>query len=219
MKRLAFLLLALAAFVPVHAQTVASCPSGTTAPWATGAFLPCPVVTLYITQPVPTTALIADQRCPATGACVNSWMLANNVVPTDQVWTQKGTPAVGAWVAAKTLTFASTAPPPPPPPYTTSAVLTWTAPTTNTDGTALTNLAGFNIYSGSSATSLSLLGSVGATVLTYTATIGVGTTYFAVTAFNSAVPSTESAQSTVVSKTVTAPVPTTPNAPSSAAVQ
>lgn len=39
-------------------------------------------------------------------------------------------------------------------PTTGSATLTWTAPTRNTDGTALTNLAGYRIYYGTSASSM-----------------------------------------------------------------
>lgn len=43
---------------------------------------------------------------------------------------------------------------PPPPVPTGSALLRWVAPTQNQDGSALTDLAGFNIYYGNSATAL-----------------------------------------------------------------
>src|SRR5438132_4280004 len=46
-------------------------------------------------------------------------------------------------------------PPPPPPPTSGTATLSWLAPTTNTDGAALTDLAGYVIYYGTSATALS----------------------------------------------------------------
>src|SRR5438309_11629995 len=39
-------------------------------------------------------------------------------------------------------------PPPPPPPTSGTATLSWLAPTTNTDGAALTDLAGYVIYYG-----------------------------------------------------------------------
>lgn len=45
-------------------------------------------------------------------------------------------------------------PPPPPPPVAGTAALSWTAPTRNTDGSALTNLAGYRVHYGSSPTEL-----------------------------------------------------------------
>lgn len=89
-------------------------------------------------------------------------------------------------------------------PTDTTATLTWVAPTTNTDGTALTNLSGFNIYSGTSATALSFLAQAkGATTLTYQAlNQAAGTQYYAVTAYNTQ--GLESPKSTVVSKTFAA---------------
>jgi hypothetical protein len=95
-----------------------------------------------------------------------------------------------------------TAPTPPPPPVTGSATLSWQAPTQNTDGSPLTNLAGYRIVYGTSPS-----------VLTQTITINnPGTTthvvdgltqatwYFAVRAVNSA--GAESANSAIASKTI-----------------
>ena len=83
-----------------------------------------------------------------------------------------------------------------------SATLSWQAPTTNTDGAALTDLAGYRIYYGTSATDLSdtiQLTSVG--LQTYVIqNLASGTWYFAVTAVAST--GVESTLSVVVSKTI-----------------
>ena len=93
-------------------------------------------------------------------------------------------------------------PPPPPPPPTQSVTLSWSAPTLNTNGTILNDLAGYYINYGTSATALSQTVTVtGATSTTYTvANLVPGTYYFSVTAYSSA--GTESAPSPTVSKTI-----------------
>lgn len=95
-----------------------------------------------------------------------------------------------------------TAPPPSPPPATGTATLSWDAPILNTDGTALTDLAGYKIYYGTSATALTQQVSIsGASTTTYVVSgLPTGTYYFAVTAFAS--DGTESASSNVGSKTI-----------------
>lgn len=67
-----------------------------------------------------------------------------------------------------------------------SAVLTWTAPTQNTDGTTLTDLAGFHVYYGDTAVNLNQTATVtGATVKTTTIQpLAAGTWFFAISAFN-----------------------------------
>jgi hypothetical protein len=83
-----------------------------------------------------------------------------------------------------------------------SATLSWVAPTTNTDGSPLTDLAGFVINYGTSATSLSQQITVSsATVTGYTVTgLATGTWYFTVSAYTSV--GTQSAPSNVASKTI-----------------
>jgi hypothetical protein len=84
----------------------------------------------------------------------------------------------------------------------TSATLSWEAPTTNTNGTALTNLAGYRIYYGSSATELSQkvqLNGVGVQTYVFD-NLQAGTWYFAVMAVTSA--GVESALSNKVSATI-----------------
>src|SRR4030088_2078979 len=97
---------------------------------------------------------------------------------------------------------APSAPPTSPPPTSGIATLSWQAPTTNTNGAALTDLAGYRIYYGTSATALSdtiQLTSVG--LQTYVIqNLASGTWYFAVTAVAST--GVESALSDVVSKTI-----------------
>ena len=83
-----------------------------------------------------------------------------------------------------------------------TATLSWQAPTTNTDGAALTDLAGYRIYYGMNADDLTQtvqLTSVG--LQTYVIEdLGSGTWYFAIKAVTRT--SVESALSDVVSKTI-----------------
>ncbi len=95
-----------------------------------------------------------------------------------------------------------TAPPAPPPPTTGSATLSWTPPTQNTDGSALTNLSGYVISYGLSANALSQTVSItnpGTTSYTVQ-NLGSGTWYFAVSTVTSL--GTQSAFSSIVSKTI-----------------
>jgi hypothetical protein len=82
-----------------------------------------------------------------------------------------------------------------------AAILSWTPPTQNTDGTALTNLAGYRVHYGRSSTelvsSVQLMGALTKHVL-YGLPAGVH--YFGVRAFNSA--GTESALSNIDDKVV-----------------
>jgi hypothetical protein len=99
-----------------------------------------------------------------------------------------------------------------------TAVLTWTPPTTNTDGTPLTNLAGYKIYWGTSATgTLPNVQSINTPAsVTHTVTgLAANTWYFAITSVNSA--ATESAQSNRGSKITTNC--STPNPPTNLTVQ
>ncbi|HEY5807628.1 MAG TPA: putative Ig domain-containing protein [Povalibacter sp.] len=83
-----------------------------------------------------------------------------------------------------------------------SVTLQWTAPSENTDGTALTNLAGYRIVYGTSQTALNQTVQVAnPSVSTYVLDgLSPATYYFAVRAYNSV--GTESANSAVASKAV-----------------
>lgn len=85
---------------------------------------------------------------------------------------------------------------------TGSSTVSWVAPTTNTNGTPLTNLAGFRVYYGTSSTSLtqsSTVNNVAARSATI-ASLTPGTWYFKVRALNTA--QVESNDSNIASKTV-----------------
>ena len=107
--------------------------------------------------------------------------------------------STSASTATGPSTTASTSP---PPPTSGNATLSWQAPTTDTNGAPLTDLAGYSIYYGTSATDLTdtiQLTSVG--IQTYVIdNLAPGTWYFAVKAVAST--GVESALSDVVSKTI-----------------
>jgi hypothetical protein len=83
-----------------------------------------------------------------------------------------------------------------------SATLTWDAPTTNTNGSLLTDLAGYYIYYGSSADALTQMATLNdAQAISYVVDgLTPGTWYFAVQAFDSA--GNRSDLSNIASKTL-----------------
>lgn len=90
----------------------------------------------------------------------------------------------------------------PPPPAGADVTLSWTAPTTRTDGSSLTNLAGFKAYWGTSSTALTqshTIADPGARTF-IVAGLGSGTWYFSMTAYDAT--GVESARTNTVSKVV-----------------
>jgi hypothetical protein len=85
---------------------------------------------------------------------------------------------------------------------TGSVTLSWEAPTSNTDGTPLTNLSGYRIYYGFSPTDLSQTVEInGVGIQTYVLDdLPSGTWYFAVMALDSS--GDESELSNIVEKTI-----------------
>jgi hypothetical protein len=85
---------------------------------------------------------------------------------------------------------------------TGSATLAWSSPTTNSNGTALTDLAGYHIHYGTNSGALTNVIDVsGAAASSYTVTgLTAGTWYFAVSAYTNT--GLESALSNVGSKTI-----------------
>jgi hypothetical protein len=83
---------------------------------------------------------------------------------------------------------------------TGNASLSWTAPTTDTDGVPVTGLSGYRIYVGRDTTNMELRGGTsGADSTTFLVSgLGKGTYYFAVTAYN--YDGAESAKSNIGSK-------------------
>ncbi|MET0984943.1 MAG: putative Ig domain-containing protein [Steroidobacteraceae bacterium] len=83
-----------------------------------------------------------------------------------------------------------------------NASISWTPPTQNTDGSALTNLAGYRIYYGTSANAMTQVVQVANAGMTnyVLENLSPATYYFALKAYNAA--GAESTQSNVVSKSV-----------------
>lgn len=116
------------------------------------------------------------------------------------------------FVAASTVPLAPTVP---PAATGKSAKLSWIAPTQNTDGSALTDLKGYRIYYGTSATALTQAVTINNADLTSYVidSLASGTWYFAITAINSAgIESPQTAPTTIV-KTPGAPVALTVSVP------
>jgi hypothetical protein len=89
--------------------------------------------------------------------------------------------------------------PPPKSASTGTATLDWTPPTENSDGSSLTNLAGYTVYYGTSADSLTesvKISNPGLTAYTVS-NLTSGTWYFAVTSYSST--GVESIRSGVIS--------------------
>ena len=82
---------------------------------------------------------------------------------------------------------------------TGTATLAWNAPTTNADGTPVTNLAGYKIYYGTVSGFYTAALSIG-NMTNYTIALASGTYYFAVTAIDTF--GLESGFSNEVSKTI-----------------
>jgi len=104
-----------------------------------------------------------------------------------------------AALAAFSITVAAA---PAPPQTEGTATLKWAAPTTNTNGTPITNLAGYLVAYGMSSSSLSQTVNINnPATLSYTVqNLGQGTWYFAVSSVLS--DGTSSSLSAVVSKTI-----------------
>lgn len=137
--------------------------------------------------------------CSGTGAWSGSEAVSGSVttaaLTADATFALTCTGAGGT--ASQSTTVSVTAPP-----VTGYATLSWSPPTTNTDGTPVTTLSGYHIYYGNSASALSQSVPVsGATATSVEITgLAAGTWYFAVAA--DATDGTESAQSAVASKTI-----------------
>ena len=154
----------------------------------------------------------ATETANASGADTTPSLVAPNVGLIDRSQHGSGTASTPGSGSSNSAPPSSTPvsgtvaanPPPSAPPANTSgnATLDWTPPTENSDGSVLTNLAGYTVYYGTSPGSLTQ--SVKVTnpgLATYTMTnLPAGTWYFAVTSYSST--GVESARSGVVSTTI-----------------
>jgi hypothetical protein len=126
----------------------------------------------------------------------SSTVSGSTTPPTGTSGTSSSTPS-GTTSPTSGSTPAST-----PAAHADSITLSWAAPTENTDGSALTNLSGFNIYYGNSATAMTQKVSINTVgLLTYVVgNLAAGTWYFEVVAVNSS--GVQSGPSSTVSATI-----------------
>jgi len=123
-------------------------------------------------------------RLSGTAPAADVGVYSNIVITAYDGYSKAVLPAFGITVKAT----AASAPPPPPPPVATSASVTvsWSPPTQNSDGSPLTNLAGYRVYFGTTATNLNssvTLANPGL-VRDVIENLTPATWYFAMTAYN-----------------------------------
>lgn len=102
------------------------------------------------------------------------------------------------------ISVTGSAPVPPPSPTPGSATISWTPPVKNSDGSALTDLAGYYIDYGLAPNALNQTVKVdGPGIASYIVTgLTPGTWYFSVEAYTSGTPSITSERSTLASKVI-----------------
>ena len=138
---------------------------------------------------LPALVSLALAGCGGSDVAVNS-PTANDTAPSNGSSGSTGSGGTGSGGTGSTA------------PVTATAALSWVAPTQNSDGSQLTNLAGYNIYYGTDPSALTeTIQVANAGALSYTVTgLATHTTwYFTVTSYTSA--GEESARSSVTSKT------------------
>lgn len=117
-----------------------------------------------------------------------TWQLWESVLPTERLWVCQADRTVGTRVTCpgqEGFVLKSSLGPPPPPAYTEPRTLRWDAPTTNADGSPLTDLAGYRLGHGTTSNNYSENVSLGL-VTSYTfAALGVGPHFFGVYAGDS----------------------------------
>ena len=117
---------------------------------------------------------------PATASAPPATVASSTTSTSTSTASQSTTPTTPTTPATPPPTTPST-----PAPTNNTATLTWTAPTTNTNGSALTDLAGYEIHYGTSAGALTntiTIANPGATSYVVT-NLGTGTWYFAMSAY------------------------------------
>jgi hypothetical protein len=147
-------------------------------------------------------ASVATSSAPVTAAATNTSASGSSNTASTGSGSTSGSAASGSTSSGTTAsagTVAKTTPPVAPTSTTDGvATLDWQPPTSNTDGSALTNLAGYTVYYGTSPDNLSKSIKVSnAGLSAYTVTgLTSGTWYFAVTSYSA--DGVESARTTTV---------------------
>jgi hypothetical protein len=138
---------------------------------------------------------------PSTGLLTGS-PGSTNVGTTSNIVISVADGKATASLAAFSITVSGTTATTTPTSTTGTAKVSWTPPTENTNGTALTDLAGYTVYYGTSSSSLTQSITIANPSATSYVVSGLtsGTWYFAVASFTSA--GAESALSPVSSKTI-----------------
>jgi hypothetical protein len=142
-----------------HAQQVATCAGAAPGTVFGAVWLPCPAGVVY---QAPVSNLIVASQISAQGS-TNEWQVASALAQDDQVYTNTPNPKspTSNWWAVSQIKFASPTPPPAPIPSpppsppgggcTAGVVsLNWTAPTKNTNGTAIALPLTYSIFDGPS---------------------------------------------------------------------
>lgn len=140
-------------------------------------------------EPTWATFSIANGTLSGTPTAANVGTFSNIVISVSNGQTSVSLPAFSITVSQPAATSGS-------------ATLTWTAPTTNTNGTALTDLAGYHIYYGTSPSAMSTVVDVanpGTTTYTIS-NLASGTWYFTVNDYTTS--GLESALSNTGSKSI-----------------
>jgi hypothetical protein len=146
----------------------------------------------------------SETQIPSAGATTETSVAGNTTQSGSPVSSTTPTTGSGTTTVAsnnKTSTNTST-PPKSNAPSTGTATLDWMPPTENTDGSVLTNLAGYTVYYGTSSGNLTQsvkITNPGLTAYTMSS-LPSGTWYFAVTSYSST--GVESSRSGVVSTTI-----------------
>lgn len=148
---------------------------------------------------------IALAGCGAdAGAGAAAASTSNTSASSSTSSTVANTPATSPAAGGSTTTTSTPTPLPPPPKAVTTASITlaWVPPTQNSDGSPITNLAGYKIRYGTASsdyTQTIALGNAGLTRYVVD-NLTSGTYYFAITAYNSQ--GVESALSAEIASTV-----------------
>jgi Putative Ig domain len=124
-------------------------------------------------------------RLSGTAPSADVGVYSNIVITAYDGYSKAALPAFAITVKAPTASV----PPPPPPPVVTSASVTvsWSPPTQNSDGSPLTNLAGYRVYYGTTAANLNSSVTLANPGLARDVieNLTPATWYFAMTAYNS----------------------------------